>query len=304
MKEWNHCLHSDWTNDVLDMYDVDFWGLGFGDISKNSLYDKIKKFNPEYIYLTIRDIYMKDHNKQSTWISWLPDLSNINIKKIFVGCDTQQYHRNDKWLNQFDEIYCRQPWWGYGGREYSTVLGDKNLYKRKLLNAKSWKREKLFRWSISDKTIIDQDYKVRKNILFIGRTDSPMYKYRRKMKIRFNDKVIFLPQSGKMDDVLSQKEYWDAMRSASALVCPSESCYGDFVPAKIFEYAASGSAILTNCDLVRYNMSDLDQVVIKYKDWDHLEYLIHNTDFTKYYNLAKEVIKNHTHKIRYKELFS
>ena len=90
--------------------------------------------------------------------------------------------------------------------------------------------------------------------------------------------------------------------SASALVCPTESVYGDYVPSKIFEYAASGAAVLTNCDLVRYGMKDLDEFVINYKNWDDLEDKL-DMNFKPYHNIARDVLRNHTHIKRYKELF-
>jgi hypothetical protein len=49
-------------------------------------------------------------------------------------------------------------------------------------------------------------------------------------------------------------------------------------------------------------MEDLDKVVIHYTDLKDLREKL-KMDFTPYYNKAREVIKNHTHKIRYKELF-
>ena len=113
--------------------------------------------------------------------------------------------------------------------------------------------------------------------------------------------IKFLPK--KMSSLLIGDDYINALSTASALVCPTESFFGDFIPAKIFEYAVSGAAILTNCNLTKYDMKDLNEVVIKYKDFKDLKRVIKSTDFSLYYGKGTEVMKNHTHKIRYKELF-
>ena len=50
-------------------------------------------------------------------------------------------------------------------------------------------------------------------------------------------------------------------------------------------------------------MADLDEVVIKYNGLEDLREKI-KMDFSPYYDKAREVMKNHTHEIRYKEIFT
>ena len=92
------------------------------------------------------------------------------------------------------------------------------------------------------------------------------------------------------------------LHTASALLCPTESNYGAFVPAKFFEFAASGATVVTNCDYVSYGIPELKGKVIDYTDLNSLEALF-DMDFSKYHYKASKVMRNHTHKIRYKELF-
>ena len=113
---------------------------------------------------------------------------------------------------------------------------------------------------------------------------------------RFKNKIIFI--SKKKEKTL----YYNILANASSLVCPTECNFGNFVPTKILEYAASGAAILTNCNLISYDMKDLDEFVIHYKSLDDLEEKL-KIDFTPYYGKAVKAAKNHTHKIRYRELF-
>jgi hypothetical protein len=286
----NKLLHSDWVNECKEDYDIDFWGKDFGDTSLQNLKNKIDSFKPDYLYGTMKKRY----------INWLPDLSSIKVPKIFVECDTWEYNYNDDWYKQFDKIYIRGLW-GKNSQKYNKEIGNIELFNKRIKNEETWERVPLFRWSVPEKWL-EKDYYPKNKIYFIGRSTLPAYEYRIYMYNMLNKYIIFKPKINKIK-MFDCKKYLEYIRSASALVCPTESAYGDFIPAKIFEYATSGAAILTNCDLISYNMKDLDNVVIKYKDLDDLKYLIKNTDFTKYYDKAKEVIKNHTHKIRYKELF-
>ena len=289
----NKLLHSDWANDCSNDFRVKFWGLGFGDTSLKALKNKIDSFKPDYIYCTLRGIFKSGN--------WLPDLTSIKVCKIFVECDTWHWPRNDPWYEQFDKVYCRQPWWGKSSQKYNKLLGSEELFNEKLRNAISWEETPLFRWSIPEKCLNKDKEAKRNGIFFIGRATMPAYESRIDMYNRFKDKIHFKPGINELKMIEGEK-YWELLKSASALVCPTESAYGDFIPAKIFEYAASGAAIITNCDLDRYEMSDLNQVVIKYEDWNDLGKKL-QMDFSPYYNKSVDVMKNHTHVLRYKEIF-
>ena len=298
---YNKSLHFDWILDCAQDYIIDMWGKGYGSTSADSLKEKTDSFKPDFIYMTIRKRYFDPVSCDT----WLPDLTCIKITKIFVECDEWANDRKDKWYDQFDKIYCRQPIWKF---KYSVKLNftyflNKKIkkpekkysdYESYINNIKSWKNIPLFRWSVPEKAFMFSK-KHKKGIYFVGQCKGP-YDFRKQMRIIFRKKGSIIFIKAKMDN------YWKLLGSTSALVCPTESNYGDFVPAKIFEYAASGAAILTNCDLISYNMPDLDKVVIKYTDLNDLEEKL-KMDFTSYYGKAREVIKNHTHKIRYKELF-
>lgn len=304
LKYWNHFLHSDWIHDCSDDYIIDFWGVGWNnDLSEKGLLHRVDQFKPDYIYMTISSLYLGNYWSGTKSKCWVPNLSKIKVPKIFVECDTQDSDRNNAFYKQFDKIYCRQPWWDGYCREYSKKIGSIDVFNGRCKNIDSWMDTPLFRWSISEKNFKTEiDYSKKNGVYFIGHTTSPLYERRNRMKDFFNGKISFLPSSGDHKDSLRGENYWNALGNSSALVCPAESNYGGLVPAKIFEYSVSGSAILTNCDLVRFGMSDLDKVVIKYKDWDDLMDKL-NMDFSKYYGKARDVIKKHTHKIRYRELF-
>jgi hypothetical protein len=82
MNYWNNYLHSSWANECRENYNIEFWGYGFYDkFDLDSLKTMIDKFQPDYIYMTIRPIYQR-------WTkgfgNWLPDLSSIKVPKIFV----------------------------------------------------------------------------------------------------------------------------------------------------------------------------------------------------------------------------
>jgi hypothetical protein len=283
-----------WTVDCVNNYEINKWGKGISDnYSLKSLKKKIDDFKPDYIYMTMRKKYEK----------WLPDLTSIKVPKIYVEVDNFYYNINDSWYKQFDKIYCRQNIWGKNHRKFyrgkRKLLGDiikLKDYKAMLNNLLSWENVPLFRWSVPEKAFrFSENIKIRKGVYFVGRMKKEIYYARSIMRKRFDPKISF--QNG-----IKGNRYWKLLASAKALVCPSESNFGTFVPTKLFEYSASGSAVLTNCNLKRYQMEDLDKVVIKYKDLDDLDKKL-KIDFRPYYGKAREVMKNHTHKIRYKELF-
>jgi hypothetical protein len=255
-----------WIYDCASDYDFDFWGDGISDTSIFSLNNKIDNFKPDFIYLSLRKKYqISTYNLDSYW---LPDLTNIKVPKIFVEVDCYKYDANDSWYKQFDRVLCRQPWWG------------------------NWSEVPLFRWSVPEKSFPCAIHK-RVGIFFVGRYDGKAYDVRIKMKQMFDSKIGF---------VVKFSSYFDFMKSVSALICPTESAYGNFIPKKLYEYSASGAAVITNCILEMAGISELEKFVIHYNDLDDLGGKL-NIDFRPYHNKAIEVMRNHTHKIRYKELF-
>ena len=291
LNKYNSSLHFDWVNDCSADYDIDFWGRGFGSYKISNLRKKIDAFKPDYLYLTMRKHYE----------DWLPDLTNIKVNKIFVENDNWEYSARDSWYRQFDQLYSRQSIWGKKSRKYNKELCSESKFKKRISYLKTWESFPMFNWSVSESSLTGGK-STRNGVFCIGWRQSPMYENRRHMKGELSRYIRFLPKGSAQR--LSQKEYWKVLYSASALVCPTDSSYGDFIPAKMFEYAASGAAVLTNCDLIRYaDMPDLDSVVIKYKNLQDLIDLIKNTDFKKHYNVARDVIRNYTHRIRYREIF-
>jgi len=278
-------IHTDWVEDCKDMYDIQYWGKGFTKTSIQSLKNKIDSFKPDFIYLTMRERYKIKLLEPEYW---LPDLTNTTVPKIFVEVDTYKWDRNDDWYNQFDQVYCRQSWWGYNFYD-SKYIVNQEVKKR----SSTWQKVLLFRWSVPKIAFPERKNK-RRGIYFMGAVTRPGYKDRKNMWHRFRKKIHFRKE-------LTTK-YWDMLKRSQAVVCPSESDYGTFVPAKLFEFAASGAAVITNCDYVSYGMPDLKGKVIDYTDLDSLEALF-KMDFTPYYGKAAEVMKSHTHKIRYRELF-
>jgi len=290
-KKTNRIIHCGWITDCQNCYEVEFWGKGFSETSIDSLQKKIDSFKPDYIYGTNR--------KASE--QWLPDISKINVEKVFVETDTWGRPSTDQWYNQFDSLYCRASWWGKSSQKYHKGLGSRKKFLKHLENCDTWKNIKLFKWSVPENLLDKKTKRKRKGVFFVGRATLPSYKHRIKMYKRFKKRIKFEPGINVLR-MYEKKKYWSIMMSASALVCPTESVYGDYVPSKIFEYAASGAAVLTNCDLVRYGMKDLDEFVINYKNWDDLEDKL-DMNFKPYHNIARDVLRNHTHIKRYKELF-
>jgi len=304
-------IHNNWTEECASIYNIDFWGPGYSNLKIKDLKNKIDSFKPDFIYLTHRNNYK----------CWLPDISSIKVPKIFVEVDSYKWPRNNSWYSQFDSIYTRQPCWDFKTTKpfserhfykiYKFLLSKKNiksnkkqttieahrLYKKclkRIQYASSWRKTPLFRWSVSEK-FITKENEDRKGIYFIGRSSLKLSPERFFLCNRFKDKIFLRAEWDK-------NRYHEILRSASALVCPTGSIYGDYVPAKIFEFAASGAAIITNCDLNSYNLSDLQKVVIPYTDLNNLESKL-DMDFKSYYNKTLPIIKNHTHRIRYRELF-
>jgi len=253
-----------WIKDCSLDYDIKCWGKGFAKrTTLPSLKRTIDLFKPDYIYLTLRKKYKY----------WLPDLTNIKVPKIYVEVDTQKYNANDPWYRQFDKVMCRQPSFG------------------------NWKNVPLFRWSAPERsfpTKAELSTIKRKGIKFIGHCMERVYSTRKRLSKRFKKKVWF----GK----IKGPGYWLSLKRSSALLCPTESNYGDFIPAKLFEFLASGAAVLTNCDLKGYGTPELEKYIIRYKDLVDLhKKLLY--DFTPYHNKALKVMRNHTHRVRYRELF-
>jgi hypothetical protein len=194
------------------------------------------------------------------------------------------YYEKIKLIAAFSKKYIKR-----------SASNSASFYQKITIRSSTWNKIPLFRWSVPEKAFVFSDNSVDKNgIYFIGDARKKIYPTRSEMRKKFSGIINFVVC--KLDD------YWKLLAMASVLVCPTESSFGDFVPTKLFEFSASGAAILTNCDLIGYNMQDLDKVVIKYTTLDDLREKL-KMDFKPYYGKAREVMKNHTHKIRYKEIF-
>ena len=281
-------IHTEWVKDCKDVYNVEFWGKGFTNTSLQSLKNKIDSFKPNFIYTTKRNNYLISPSE-----CWLPDLTNIKVPKIHIGVDTYKWNRNDDWYNQFDKVYCRHNLWKPVFYDREAKINE-NIQK----NIITWYNVPVFRWSAPNVAFSKKKLK-RKGLYFMGSIKRGGYKDRRIMwkkfrEVKYRNKIRFRKE-------LSPK-YWDMLHTASALLCPTESNYGCFVPAKLFEFAASGATVVTNCDYVSYGIPELKGKVIDYTDLNSLEALF-DMDFSKYHYKASKVMRNHTHKIRYKELF-
>lgn len=270
-------IHSHWVVDCQNNYNIEFWGKDFvqdKDLTIKALKRKIDRFKPDYIYLTGRKKYMFKKSKKN--MCWLPNLSDIkNVIKIFVEVDSYRYSTSDEWYRQFDKLYCRNNKWV------------------------DWKNIPILRWSVSEIAFPNKNISInRKGIYFVGTIDNRPYWYRRKIRDLLFNKINFC--------TVYPDEYWNILHSASALVCPAEGrIHKDveyYVPAKLFEYLASGAAVLTNCDAIESGIENLNDIVIKYKDLNDLNDKL-DIDFEPYYNKAIEIMRNHTHRVRYKELF-
>jgi len=275
-------IHIDWVKDCRDMYNVNFWGKGYSDTDLISLQKVIDNFKPDFIYMTMRKRYIK----------WLPDLTNIKVPKIFVECDEYKWDSSESWYNQFDRVLCRQPWWEhvFASRPYKTI----GVQMRK--KEKSWEKIPVFKWSVREHAFPTRKdmKKERKHVVFMGAVTRRGYTDRKMIRVKYRNQIVFNKCFG--------YRYWLTLYGASAAICPTESNYGGFVPAKLFEYLASGTAVITNCDLVRYGIPELEPFVIKYKTIAHLGKIL-KMDFKPYHNKAIDAMRNHTHKVRYRELF-
>jgi len=262
--------HFVWIDDCREIYDIDFWGKDICDTSLSSLKKKVDSFKPDFLYFSLRKKYQI--STYNTTNFWIPDLTTIKVPKIFVEVDTCYYDANDPWYKQFDKLYCREPLWN------------------------GWDKIPLLRWSVAKKNFPSK--KIRRNkrsgIFFMGKMDGQAYEQRRNLRRLFGDKIKFIRQIN--------LNYLNTMFSASALLCPTENYYGNYTPTKLFEFLASGAAVLTNCDMKQAGIPELEDFVIKYNDEKDLESKL-DMDFSPYYNRAIPAMKNHTHVIRYRELF-
>ena len=274
-----------WFYDCQDIFDVQLWGLGFNETTIIDLQNKIDSFKPDYIYATGRHKYSRynyiTHKMDEK--CWVPDLTNIKVPKIFVEVDTQKWDVNDSWYEQFDKVMCREPSWN------------------------GWGSVPLFRWSVPAKMIVSNSCalnKKRKGVIFLGHIKkkayyndkliNDVYKEREEIYKRYKSVIQFKKTSG--------KEYWKKMYNASAVLCPGGSVFGKFTPMRLFECLATGAAIITNCDLDMAGIPEAKGSVIVYRNIKHLNKKL-KIDFSKYYNKTIKIARNHTHKIRYQELF-
>ena len=203
---------------------------------------------------------------------WLPNLRSIKVPKIFVEVDTQKYDRYDPWYDQFDRLLCREPSFG------------------------NWGDVPLFKWSAPEKAFPTKAERQmpKKGIRFLGHCTGSTYSMRKMLSRRLQRQVWFGKVKG--------PRYWSAIKQSAALLCPTESNFGDFIPAKLFEFLASGSAVLTNCDLNGYGCPELVPYVIQYKNLRDLRRKL-KLDFTPYHNRTTKIMRRYTHRFRYKKLF-
>ncbi len=275
-------MHNGWVEDCQSLFKIKMWGLGYNDACNlKGLKAVIDSFKPDCIYMTKRKNYVK----------WLPDLTNITVPKILVEVDTYKYNLHNSWYGQFDRLLCRSPFWceTFLSRPEKTI--SESIQKR----IEEWKKIPTFKWSVPEKSLNSRERK-RRGIYFMGAVYRRGYTDRKMMHKSLRKKVIFCK--------FLNDEYWNILHKAAATICPTESNYGSFVPAKLFEFLASGSAVITNCDLIRYGAPELDQYVIKYTNLKNLRKNLLKHNFPAYYGSAVATMrKRHLHKVRYKSLF-
>lgn len=260
--------HCSWHKECGELFDFDFWGYGLGKTTLKSLTRKIDQFKPDYLYASLKKKYYVYNPLTKEEECWLPDLTSIRIPKIYVEVDTWKYSSLSPWYSQFTHLYCRCPWWN------------------------DWSNVPLFRWSIPQCSFSTMKIK-RKGIYFIGHWQGKGYEKRREIEESFRDTIVFC---------IKHRNYWDYLHKASALICPTESDYGDFIPIKLFEYLASGAAVITNCNVEMAGIPEVKDLVIRYSNMDDLKDKL-MFDFSPYHNMAVDIMRNHIHSIRYKEIF-
>ena len=153
----------------------------------------------------------------------------------------------------------------------------------------------LLRWSVPEQKI--EFVKDRPhNVGLIGTGRKGYYPTR--FKIRQELKSV------SCGEILKPDIYWNSLRSYKALVCPTESIRGNFLPGKFFEYLTSGAAVLTNADLDYFGVPEFNDLVIKYSDVDDLAGKL-DMDFSKYHEIAFDILREKfTDRVRYREVFS
>jgi len=275
-------MHNGWVEDCRSLFEIKTWGLGYNDsCNLKGLQSVINSFKPDCIYMT----------KRKNYVNWLPDLTNIKVPKIFVEVDTYKYNLTDPWYKQFDRLLCRSPFW------YETFVNrpEKTISESVQKRIIEWQKIPTFKWSVPEKSFGSKK-RHRKGIYFMGAVHRRGYTERKMMYKTTRKKVIFCK--------FLNDEYWNILHNASATLCPTESNYGNFVPAKLFEFLAAGTAVITNCDLKRYGAPELDLCVIEYKTLMDLRQNLLKHNFPKYYCNAVQIMrKRHSHKVRYASLF-
>jgi len=259
----NAKLHLEWHKYLKDEFVVQYWGKNF----KN-------EFTQEGLDKMI-DKFKPDYiycTIRTRYRKWPIYFNKIQIPKIFISVDSYKYKRSHRWYKNFDQVYTR------------PVVGT----------GKSWITTPVFMWSIPEQQIQRVDPKLRiRDIGFSGTGKSHVYPIRQAIAdVGIRNTPINNP-----------KEYWNYLRSHRALVCPTESSVGDFLPGKFFEYLAAGAAVITNINLEKYGLEEFDDKVIRYKSLNDLR-TIAKMDFEPYYEKAFDLLRaKYIDRVRYKELF-
>jgi len=274
LSQYNSEQHSGWVRECSEVYDIRFWGRGFGDESLDNLKKTVDNFKPDYIYLTVGKVYFT--HAHTGCATWFPNLSEIPVPKIFVECDTAYTPYWEDFYSQFDHIYVRWAWPGF-------------FYDK-------WGAFPRFRWSVPSLWLEPFKPLPREGIKFVGQfACGGLYLDRLTMKELYGDKIQFIRE-------FNFNSYWEILRSSAMLICPKYSGYGDYVPFKLFEYIASGSAVLTNCDLDDYGLSELHGKVLEFTDLKNLEQYL-SVNPVPYQGTGINVLREHTHVKRYSEIF-
>jgi hypothetical protein len=281
--------HFSWIKDCRKIFNFDFWGPGFSDTSLKDLERKIDQFKPDYTFSTLRRKY-----------SWMPNLSSIKGPcKIFTEVDTFYYNPGDKWYDQFDLLVCRQQKWGKKSQKYNHKMKmSLSEFNTRCKTSKKWKKIPLLMWSVPE--ISFKRYKKpRRGVWFYGKSNRRhgCYQDRRDLRVKlYQEKLCKWSRD-------NTSNYWRLLARASGLICPTESNFGDFVPQKLFEFVASGAAVFSNCDVFGFGAAKIGQVMIKYEDTSHLIKLLKSVDRQTYYDRSDAIMREHTHRNRFKKLF-